>query len=385
MTSKTISLTGEEIKAEYSGGANAWLRNDGTAVVYASGAPGITAGADGTVSIPAGQSVGFYGANGTVYLKGTGSVQLIGSDYSTNPFRNSAASGSSGADDVARAAIEAHAGNAGIHVTADEKAFWNGKADKSDIPTKVSELLNDSGFITSPDGGNAAKLQGKIASDFVENMLNQDMHFSFVWGDSNYITNQIDADIPAVPVLSNYTFILTRNDERKVMSVLAIGADYTENIYVYHQQSGWTKINDNGNATTLGGFSAEDFALSAHSNASNQIQIPDNVDVPMWIADNAKLYTRYYSNTFNTGLTNIPGGDPNDWVWYYTDGFNIIATGNMSRKVWISAVINQEFRGWTQINSTDADTLGGKSVGDLALKSELTALEARIAALEGGK
>ena len=281
MTSKTITLSGEEIKVEYSGGCNAWLRNDGTAAVYASGAPGITAGADEVVSILAGKGAVIYGANGTVYLKGTGSVQLVGSDYSECPFYDSAASGGSGADEQARAAIEAHAGNADIHVTAAEKATWNGKAELSDIPTKL----------------------------------------------------------PA----------------------------------------------DGGNAATLGGFSAEDFVLSAHDNASNQIQIPDNVDIPVWIANNAKLYTRYYSNTFNTGLTNIPGGDSNDWVWYYTDGLNIIATGNMSKKVWISAVINQEFRGWTQINSTDADTLGGKSVGDLALKSELTALEARIAALEGGK
>ena len=126
MTSKTIALSGAEIRADYSGGTNAWLRNDGTATVYASAVPGVTAGADGTVSIPAGQSVGVYGANGTVYLKGTGSVQLIGSDYSTNPFRNSAASGGSGADDVARAALEAHAGNADIHVTAEEKSAWDG-------------------------------------------------------------------------------------------------------------------------------------------------------------------------------------------------------------------------------------------------------------------
>ena len=125
MTSKTIALSGAEIRADYSGGTNAWLRNDGTATVYASGAPGVTAGADGTVSIPAGQSVGVYGANGTVYLMGTGSVQLIGSDYSTSPFKASTQSGGSGADSVARAAIEAHAGNADIHVTATEKAAWN--------------------------------------------------------------------------------------------------------------------------------------------------------------------------------------------------------------------------------------------------------------------
>ena len=126
MTSKTIVLTGEEIRADYSGGTNAWLRNDGTATVYASTAPGVTAGADGVVSIPAGQAAAIYGACGSVYLLGTGSVQLVGSDYTACPFKTSAQGGGSGADSVARAAIEAHAGNADIHVTAAEKSAWDG-------------------------------------------------------------------------------------------------------------------------------------------------------------------------------------------------------------------------------------------------------------------
>ena len=123
MTSKTIALSGAEIRADYSGGCNAWLRNDSADTIYASAAANITAGADGVVSIPAGQSAPLYGANGTVYLLGTGSVQLIGSDYSTNPFKTSTSSGGSGGvDDVARAAINTHSGNAGIHVTTAEKA-----------------------------------------------------------------------------------------------------------------------------------------------------------------------------------------------------------------------------------------------------------------------
>lgn len=125
MTSKTIVFTGEEIRADYSGGTNAWLRNDGTATVYASTAPAVTPGADGVVSIPAGQAAAIYGACGGVYLLGTGSVQLVGSDYTACPFKTSAQGGGSGADSVARAAIEAHAGNADIHVTATEKAAWN--------------------------------------------------------------------------------------------------------------------------------------------------------------------------------------------------------------------------------------------------------------------
>lgn len=133
MTSKTIVLTGEEIRADYSGGTNAWLRNDGTATVYASTAPAVTPGADGVVSIPAGQAAAIYGACGGVYLLGTGSVQLVGSDYTACPFKTSAQSGGSGADSVARAAIEAHAGNADIHVTADEKAYWNTLSGKNEL------------------------------------------------------------------------------------------------------------------------------------------------------------------------------------------------------------------------------------------------------------
>ena len=72
------------------------------------------------------------GACGTVYLLGTGSVQLVGSDYTACPFKTSA-QGGSGADSVARAAIEAHAADADIHVTADEKAYWNTLSGKNDL------------------------------------------------------------------------------------------------------------------------------------------------------------------------------------------------------------------------------------------------------------
>ena len=157
MTSKAITLSGAEIRADYSGGVNAWVRNDGTATVYASTVPGITAGADGVVSIPAGQAAAVYGACGTVYLLGTGSVLLVGSDYVACPFKTSAQSGGSDADEVARAAIEAHSGNAEIHVTAAEKASWDSKAEVSDMPDKLPA-----------DGGNADTLGGKSASEFME-------------------------------------------------------------------------------------------------------------------------------------------------------------------------------------------------------------------------
>ena len=156
MSEKTITLSGAEVEVAFSG-ANAWLRNDGTGTIYAGKAAGVSAGADGVVAVPAGGSAPVYGANGQVFLLGTGSVQLIGSDYSANPFKTSAQSGGSGADEVARAAIEAHAGNSEIHVTATDKVAWNGKAELADIPDKLPA-----------DGGNADTVDNKHASEFMQ-------------------------------------------------------------------------------------------------------------------------------------------------------------------------------------------------------------------------
>ena len=119
MSNLTITLEGNEVRADFYG-ANAWLRNDGTSTIYAGKQPDVVSGAVGVVSVPAGGSAPVFDAHGTVYLVGTGSVQLIGSDYSSNPFKTSAQSGGSGADEVARAAIEAHAENSAMHLTAEQ-------------------------------------------------------------------------------------------------------------------------------------------------------------------------------------------------------------------------------------------------------------------------
>ena len=127
MATKTITLTGAEIAVTGLDGAHAHIRNDGTDVIYAAKTAGITAGADGVMAVLAGSSAALYGISGRVYLLGTGSVQLVSSDYVESPFKSSAQAGGSGADEVARAAINTHSGNAEIHVTADEKAAWNDK------------------------------------------------------------------------------------------------------------------------------------------------------------------------------------------------------------------------------------------------------------------
>lgn len=121
MAYKTIALTGAEIEVDISG-QNCDIRNDGTGVVYASATAGITAGADGVLSIPAGGAAKLLDSNGTVHLLGTGSVLLCGNDYAELVFKTAAsASGGGGTEDlVARNAIDAHAGNTAIHLTAEQ-------------------------------------------------------------------------------------------------------------------------------------------------------------------------------------------------------------------------------------------------------------------------
>lgn len=79
---KTVTLNGGEVKAEGLGGQNTIVQNLGGSAVYASASPGIEAGADGVAEIPAGGGINLYGTNGTVYLLGSGRVQLTGTDYS---------------------------------------------------------------------------------------------------------------------------------------------------------------------------------------------------------------------------------------------------------------------------------------------------------------
>ena len=82
--------------------------------------------------------------------------------------------------------------------------------------------------------------------------------------------------------------------------------------------------------------------------APNQIQIPNNADVPAWIYANGKRYQQYMTNSDNTGLTNVPN-DSVGWVWYWFDGINIFAREWTTGKYYICDTINGGFSGWKDI------------------------------------
>lgn len=114
---KTVLLSGEEQQIKI-GGQNCDIRNDGVDTVYISSMPSVEAGTDGVLAVPAGQAAKLLDCKGAVYMTGTGTVQLCGNDYSESVFKTAATfSGDGGVDQTARAAINSHAGNTGIHLT----------------------------------------------------------------------------------------------------------------------------------------------------------------------------------------------------------------------------------------------------------------------------
>lgn len=100
-----------------------------------------------------------------------------------------------------------------------------------------------------------------------------------------------------------------------------------------------------GNADTVDNFHADDFV---NANDRDQIQIPNNVDVPVWIHTYGKRFQRYMTNGFNIGLTNVPDNST-DYVWYWYDGMNILARVYNAGRYYICDTINGGFSGWKDV------------------------------------
>ncbi|MCM1168261.1 MAG: hypothetical protein NC401_19930 [Ruminococcus sp.] len=88
---KTINLNGSEIRVTELGGDNTEIFNNGSGTIYASKLPNISAGGDDVIAIPPGAIDGLYGTRGTVYLLGSGSVEVRGVDHKITKARGQSA------------------------------------------------------------------------------------------------------------------------------------------------------------------------------------------------------------------------------------------------------------------------------------------------------
>ena len=267
MATKTIALTSTQVAVTGLDGAHAHIRNDGTEVIYAAKTADITAGADGVASIPAGQSDTIRGISGTVYLLGTGSVLIQSDDYVVSPFKTSAQGSGSGADEVARAAINTHSGNAEIHVTAEEKESWNGKADLDDIPASLPA-----------NGGNADTVGGKNTAQLMTLGMAYTDRAKISEGDLNDYTDAgcyaVATAAQAGAILNSpwtttgyYLDVYNRSSGYTVQTVM----DWTGVVKIRCCSGGtwgdWKNISDGGNANKLGGYLPSDYVLKSDYDA----------------------------------------------------------------------------------------------------------------------
>lgn len=370
MNVKTIALTGAEMAVSI-GGSHAEVKNNGTDMIYASANSNIVAGADGVVSIPAGAAVTVLDTRGEVCLLGTGSVEVVGKDFVSQVFKSAASSGGGGTEDeVARNAINAHAGNAEIHVTArdkekwnmgvgfvtfnshvsdsnihttaEEKAAWNAKADLSDIPTELPA-----------NGGNAMTANHQI-QHYLSNGTDV-LEFAC----SDYCPSNVNTKIrimncPTCP--TNYGYDGADNDfwydiyklDSKYITIKAYDIrtnfEYTKSC-LDGNWSDWIRCHDGGNAYTLGGKSAADFVQKSGDTMQGAFRMGLN---QLWFGD--IIYMQANGDTL-----------------YICDN-----TGNV-----IGTASKQGFI------SKNSEMLENHTAADFVMKSEYKTLAERVAALEG--
>lgn len=389
---KTIALNGAEIKVEIAG-QNCAVRNDGTDTVYASRTAGVAAGADGVLAVPAGQSAVLRDTCGALFLLGTGSVQLVGADYDSVPFKTVSASGGSGADEVARAAISAHTGNAEIHVTEEEKSAWNAKAELADIPTSLPA-----------NGGNADTVGSKHAEDFMQQYTTSGWDLGFGTGQNVSISDFINAvaqkfgsevSIFARVAWNDSSYCNIVNTDGSVIAfnggflcgkacttdavwqharLLYFPGNFTENAdsgYLIRYQAGGdatlaktslTRINDGGNAKSLGGYTVGGDNLYSSWNANG----------------GALVLGTFFSEGYNVAFFDV----------FEKSGrrmrMHLSADPDVPARFYKYDPTTESYSESSVAYADNAATLQTHPASDFVLKSEYDALAARVAALEGG-
>lgn len=191
---KTVELNGAELEVANLGGFNTVVHNLGGDAIYASKYAGVTAGADNVAVIPAGAAKLISTTNGTVYLLGTGTVELTGQDCDSVNFRvpPSHGSGGGGGSDVTKAYVDTRDAQTlnSAKAYADTKSFETedklaAKADKSEIPTLPSAL--------PADGGNADTVNGHtVNSDVPENAVFTDTVYQIATSGSDGLQSAAD-------------------------------------------------------------------------------------------------------------------------------------------------------------------------------------------------
>ena len=204
--------------------------------------------------------------------------------------------------------VTTHTDNTSIHITSSERTLWNtvsNKADKShthtksqitDMPTKLSQFTNDSGFITSADvdtsknhtHSNKAALDG-ITSDLITKWNNK-------------------AEISDIPSLTNYATKTYVTDEiAKVSTSGTVDlSGYAKTADVDTKLANYVKKTDafNGDYNNL----TNKPTIPDTSNLATKVELNNHVGSTKHITDDERTKWNGYNDTINTMKTNFEDG-----------------------------------------------------------------------------
>lgn len=143
---ETVTLDGAELKVEGLGGQNTIIINRGSANLYASAYADAVPDGDNVALILPGGAMNLHGTNGTVYLLGTGKVQLQGTDTADLPIALGGASGGGGGGGSAGVSQE-YVDNADTATLRSAKKYTDDEiaSVREDIPVIPEALPADGG------------------------------------------------------------------------------------------------------------------------------------------------------------------------------------------------------------------------------------------------
>lgn len=154
--------------------------------------------------------------------------------------------------------FDKHKSDTTAHVSAAERDFWNAKADKSDIPTKLPA-----------NGGNADTVGNKGTADLIAGYTLSDNYLTIPANSdlNSYVSNglYLASDSTLSKTLKNTPFstsgfyleVYVRNKTNILQRAMAWDGTEKRRMYNGSSWGDWTSINNKGNAASVGGVSVQ--------------------------------------------------------------------------------------------------------------------------------
>ena len=188
---KTPILTGTETCVTDLGGQNVAVQNLSGDTIWASAYPGVMAGADDVYEIPAGGGVVVLDAHGTIYLLGTGKVQVTGTDYATPNFKMPSSSSGGGTGDVTKVYVDTQ--DSSTLDTAKTYTDTAVNAVKTDVTANADDIADLQTAITTLNGTGTGSVTKAVADGIAEVVAGAPESFDTLKEISDWISSHSDS------------------------------------------------------------------------------------------------------------------------------------------------------------------------------------------------